>query len=65
MYEREKREVQENALYEVCFAQKMLKAGRVDEYLHYLKLIQPKCKNGMTSDEIDAVNKRADEAAAE
>ena len=63
MCDREKREILENTLYENLFAEKMLKAGKVDEYLHYLKLMQPKCKNGMTSDEIDAVKQRAEEAA--
>jgi hypothetical protein len=65
MYEREKREILENALYENLFAEKMLKSGRIDEYLHYLKLMRPKCKNGMTNDEVDAVKQRVEEAASE
>jgi len=63
MYEREKREVQENAFYENQYAQAMLSAGRVDEYLNYLKVNQHKLKSGMTVTEIEAVQKRAEEAS--
>lgn len=63
MYEREKREVQENALYENCYAQKMLQSGMINEYLLYLKLMNEKCKNGMTNDEVEAVERRAENAA--
>ena len=63
MYEREKREMLESALYENCFAQKMLKAGRINEYLYYLEIMNAKCRNGMTNDEVDAVLKRAEDAA--
>ena len=63
MYEREKREILENALYENLYAQKMIAAGRIDEYLYYLEIMEEKCRNGMTNDEIDAVTMRADNAA--
>jgi len=63
MYEREKREVQENAYYENQYAQAMLSAGKIDEYINYLKTIQHKLKSGMTATEIEAVQKRAEEAA--
>jgi len=64
MYEREKREVLENSLYEILYAQKMIQSERVDEYLYYLELMGEKCRNGMTNDEIDAVTKRAENAAS-
>ena len=63
--EREKREVQENAYYENRYAKAMLTAGKLDEYLHYLNTTHHKLKNGMTAAEIDAVQKRAEEAANE
>ncbi|MCL2216513.1 MAG: hypothetical protein FWB91_05775 [Defluviitaleaceae bacterium] len=61
--EREKREAQELAYYENQYAQAMLDAGKLDEYKNYLKTIQHRLKCGMTADEIDAVQKRAKEAA--
>jgi len=63
MCEREKREILENSLYENLYAQKMIGAGRIDDYLYYLEIMEGKCRNGMTSDEIDAVSLRADNAA--
>ena len=65
MYEREMRTVQESAYYENLYAQEMLKAGKTDEYMAYLKATQHKLKSGMTAEEIDAVQKRAEEAAKE
>jgi len=63
MYDREKREVQENAYYENRYATEMLTAGKIDEYIHYLKISSQKLKSGMSETEIDAVQKRAEEAA--
>jgi len=39
------------------------KAGKIDEYRHYLRIMNQKLKNGMSADEIEAVQKRAEEAA--
>ena len=64
MHEREKLEMLESALFENCFAQRMLQAGRVNEYLYYLALTNAKCKNGMSNDEVDAVLKRVDDAVS-
>ena len=63
MYDREKREMQENAYYENRYAEEMLAAGKIDEYRHYLRIMNQKLKSGMTASEIEAVQKRAEEAA--
>jgi len=63
--EREKREVMEIALYENQYAQEMLRAGKVEEYMHYLKVSQYRLKCGMEGKEIETVIKRAEEAAGE
>jgi len=63
MYEREKREMLESAYYENRYAAEMLGAGKIDEYMHYLKIMNQKLKSGMTAVEIEAVQKRAEEAA--
>ena len=61
--EREKREAQELALYENYFAQEMIKKGKMDKYQVYLIAMNERGKNGMTADEIEAVQKRAQNAA--
>jgi len=63
MYDREKREVMENAYYENRYAEEMIAAGKIDEYRHYLKIMSQKLKSGMTAAEIEAVQKRAEEAS--
>ena len=62
MYEREKREMQEGAYYENLYAQEMLAAGYVDEYVLYLETSQQKLKSGMAITEIEAVQTRVKEA---
>ena len=61
--EREKREAQELALYENFFAQEMIKKGKMEQYKTYLIAMNERGKNGMTADEIEAVQKRAQNAA--
>jgi hypothetical protein len=61
--EREKKVEQETLLYENYFAQEMLNAGKLEEYCKYLKAMSERGKNGMTADEIEAVQKRAQNAA--
>lgn len=61
--EREMRKHQEESLYENIFAQEMLKANKLNDYLQYLAVTNEKAKSGMTAEEIDAVTKRAQESA--
>jgi len=61
--EREMRKHQEESLYENIFAQEMLKANKLNDYLQYLAVTNEKAKSGMTAEEIDAVTKRALESA--
>jgi hypothetical protein len=63
MMNREMQKYQEDALFEIHFAQKMLDAQKYDEYLLYLKFAREKAKSGMTAEEIDAVTKRAEDMA--
>jgi hypothetical protein len=63
MYDREKLEMLESAYYENRYAEEMLSAGKIKEYMHYLKIMNQKLKCGMTATEIEAVQKRAEEAA--
>lgn len=61
--EREMRKHQEESLYENLFAQEMLKDNKIDSYRQYLAVTNEKAKCGMTAEEIEAVTKRAQEAA--
>ena len=63
MTERKVRKEQENDLYENYFAQEMLNSGRTEQYKKYLAIMNEKCKNGMSPDEIEAVKQRAETAA--
>jgi hypothetical protein len=65
MYEREMRQVQEDRLYEIYFAQEMLDAGKLKTYRSYIGMMGEKAKNGMTADEIDAVKERVKKAVKE
>ena len=61
--EREKREQQERAYYENRYARAMLAAGKVEEYIYYLDVNHNPLKCGMSPNEVDAIQKRADETA--
>ena len=61
--EREKREQQERAYYENRYARAMLEAGKVEEYIYYLDVNHNPLKCGMSPNEVDAIQKRADETA--
>ena len=63
MNDREKREAQENSLYETHLAKTVLEAGKTDALAMYLAMTFERGKNGMTEDEVDAVKKRAETAA--
>ena len=63
MMNREMQKYQEEMLLENYFAQEMLKAKKYDEYLKYIEVSNVRLKSGMTAEEIDAVMKRAEEAA--
>jgi len=65
MTDREIRSVQEDRLYENIFALEMLNTGKTDHLKTYLIMMGEKAKNGMTSDEVDAVRERAKNAANE
>ena len=61
--EREKREAQEKVLYANYFTRKMIETGKTKELVKYLETAYEDNKNGMTADEIHAVEKRALNAA--
>ena len=63
MNDREKREAQENVLYDTHLASEILKAGRTKELAVHLAMAFERGKNGMSEDEVDAVKKRAETAA--
>ena len=63
--EREKKEAQENALYESQLALEAISTGKTAELVKYLKMMNKKYENGMSNDEVDAVIKRAKEAVQE
>jgi cation transport regulator ChaC len=65
MYEREKKEMQETAYYDNRYALAMLEAGKIKEYIHYLKTSRHRLISGMAVTEIEAVEKRAIDASNE
>jgi len=65
MNDREMRQTQEDRLYEIHFAEEMLKADKTAQFQKYLAIMRQKAKNGMTADEVDTVIKRAKDAASE
>jgi len=65
MTDREMKKHQEEMLYENYFAQEMLSANKLEGYKQYLAVTNRKAKSGMNADEIEAVQKRAQESAME
>ncbi|MCL2223938.1 MAG: hypothetical protein FWB96_03095 [Defluviitaleaceae bacterium] len=60
--EREIRTFKEESYFDNRLSQIYLENGKPDELGYYLKTTSYKMMSGMTADEIDAVNKRAEEA---
>jgi len=63
--DREMRKFQEEILFENFLAQAVLKEEKIDQYKKYLKITNERARSGMTAEEIDAVQKRAEASAAE
>jgi hypothetical protein len=65
MTDRELRERQEERLYANLFARKMLEDGKINGLTTYLAMKEEEAMHGMAANEVDAVRKRVDRAAAQ
>jgi len=63
VFNREMQKYQEDTLFEIHFAQELIAAKKLDEYIRYLEFAKEKAKSGMTAEEVDAVIKRAQDSA--
>ena len=61
--DREKKEHQEQMLFENFLAQAVLAKQGTDVYQRYLRISSQRFKSGMSAEEIEAVQKRAEEAS--
>jgi hypothetical protein len=57
--------MQEISYYDNRYALAMLEAGKLKEYIHYLKTTRHRLISGMSATEIEAVEKRAIDASNE
>jgi len=63
--DREMRKFQEDMLFENFLAQEVMQANKDEQYKRYLRINSERFKSGMTAEEIEAVQKRAQTAATE
>ena len=63
MTDREKKEHQEQMLFENFLAQEVLSKKSPEVYQRYLRISSQRFKSGMSAEEIEAVQKRAEEAS--
>jgi len=59
------KKLQEDTLYEIAFVKRLLGEGSAAQAIKYLNMAELRYKNGLASDEIDAVLKRAEDASKE